>query len=71
MAESKLNEFTSTWEERRKRAGLTQEDVAGAVKVHKMTVSRWELGKLSPSSSKLIAVENLLTDKGQPHPSFS
>ena len=46
--------------ERRRTAGLTQEDVASKLGVSRQTVGKWESGRATPELEKLIALCNLL-----------
>lgn len=43
----------------RKALGLTQEGFAKRIGVHKITVSRWERGEISPRGLALAALERL------------
>ena len=40
----------------RKRAGMSQEDLASAVGVSRQAVSKWETGESSPDINKLLAL---------------
>lgn len=40
----------------RKAAGMSQDDLATALEVDKMTISRWERGTRSPNGVKLYAL---------------
>ena len=65
----------------RKARGLTQEELAGALQVHKQTVSRWERGARSPngeeirglvqtlgcSANFILGLEDTLTVKDEYH----
>lgn len=44
----------------RKRAGLSQEELAQKVGVSRQAVSRWELGEASPETGKLMALAKAL-----------
>ncbi|MDO4851179.1 MAG: helix-turn-helix transcriptional regulator [Actinomycetota bacterium] len=46
--------------ERRRAAGLTQEDVAARLGVSRQTVGKWESGRATPELEKLIALCDLL-----------
>lgn len=46
--------------ERRRAAGLTQEDVASRLGVSRQTVGKWESGRATPELEKLIALCDLL-----------
>ena len=46
--------------ERRRAAGLTQEDVASKLGVSRQTVGKWESGRATPELEKLIALSDLL-----------
>jgi DNA-binding transcriptional regulator YiaG len=46
----------------REGAGLSQEDVATAVGVHRETVSRWERGERAPRGTHLVGYVSLLTE---------
>lgn len=43
----------------RERRGITQTELAAALKVTQGAVSQWEAGKVSPSVATLIAIANL------------
>jgi DNA-binding transcriptional regulator YiaG len=43
----------------REAMGMTQEEFGHKVGVSKMTVSRWECGKMRPSASTAAAIRNL------------
>lgn len=43
----------------RKRSGLTQEEIAVRVGVHRDTYGRWELGKAAPHDAQLGALRDL------------
>lgn len=45
---------------RRKKAGLTQEDVARSLGVSKQTVSEWERGKFRPGSQFLARLNRII-----------
>lgn len=45
---------------RRRAAGLTQEDVASRLGVSRQTVGKWESGKATPELDKLVALCDLL-----------
>ena len=44
----------------RERAGITQADVAKALGVHRITVTRWETGQRVPGNKKIEAYVRLL-----------
>ena len=48
----------------RRRAGLTQEDLARALSVTFSTVSRWENGHVRPSKLAWKAIERLARERG-------
>lgn len=50
----------------RKTLGLSQEKLAEKLGVTRNTVSRWELGEVSPSAENLIALNRLLTQIEDP-----
>ena len=53
---SKLAEMILT---QRKLLGLTQQELANALNVSKVTVCNWETGKTEPSLSQLILISKL------------
>ncbi len=44
----------------RKRAGLSQQEVADAVGVSSMTISSWELGKQRPRNKRIVMIADAL-----------
>lgn len=50
----------------RRKLGLSQEKLAEKLGVTRNTVSRWELGVVSPSAENLIALNRLLTQLENP-----
>lgn len=44
----------------RKAVGMSQDDLAAALEVDKMTISRWERGTRSPNGAKLYALTKKL-----------
>lgn len=51
----------------REAAGLTQEQAAEAVGVHRVSFGRWELGTRTPRADDLDAYVELLTRLADPH----
>jgi DNA-binding transcriptional regulator YiaG len=49
----------------RQAAGLSQQDIAGVLGVHRETVSRWELGTRTPRGELLVRYLELLHELGQ------
>ena len=43
----------------RKRAGLSQEELAGRLGVSRQAVSKWEQGRAAPSTANLLALAKL------------
>lgn len=50
----------------RKKLGLSQEKLAEKLGVTRNTISRWEVGEVSPSAENLIALSRLLTQIEDP-----
>lgn len=50
----------------RKKLGLSQEKLAEKLGVTRNTISRWELGEVSPSAENLTALNRLLTQLEDP-----
>ena len=50
----------------RRKLGLSQEKLAEKLGVTRNTISRWELGDVSPSAENLIALDRLLTQIEDP-----
>lgn len=49
-------EFANRLYELRKKAGLSQEELAAALDVTRQTVSKWEVGDSTPDLAKLVAL---------------
>ena len=49
-------EFANRLYELRKKAGLSQEELAQVLDVTRQTVSKWELGDSTPDMGKLVAM---------------
>ena len=49
-------EFAKRLYEQRKKAGLSQEELAAALDVTRQTVSKWEVGDSTPDLAKLTAM---------------
>lgn len=47
----------------RQLAGLTQDDLAEAVGVHRTTIVRWEQGKTQPTAEDIAKIEKALAVK--------
>lgn len=47
----------------RQLAGLTQDDLAEAVGVHRTTIVRWEQGKTQPTAEDIAKIEKTLAVK--------
>lgn len=52
-------EFNNRLYELRKQRGLSQEELAGKLKVSRQTVSKWENGESTPDMEKLVAISDL------------
>ena len=52
-------EFGERLYELRKKAGMSQEDLAAALEVTRQTVSKWEVGDSTPDMGKLAAAADL------------
>ena len=52
-------EFHERLYEVRKRAGMTQNDLAEKLDVSRQAVSRWEMGTAKPDFENLVAISNI------------
>jgi len=46
----------------RKQAGLTQDELAGLLKRHRMTIVRWETGQVKMDKTKALAVRAVIRE---------
>lgn len=58
--------MVSTWEERRRAAGITRRTMADTVGIHSQTVYKIERGAITPSAPIFLAIELCLKEAGQP-----
>lgn len=44
----------------REKAGMTQKELADALKLNQTSVSRWETGEHNPTASKIVQIAQVL-----------
>lgn len=59
MDEEKLNVFPTRLRQLRRYAGMTQEEVAAGLNIHRTTYTKYETGKANPDHESLVALSRM------------